>query len=82
MKMLRTENELISLENVRKVTHRMNTSKHTSKGVAYTIDHHSIHIQYLEEKMWENIECGEDATGKEKAQRLFEEIFKILSEKA
>lgn len=82
MKMLRTENELISLENVRKVSLRTNTSKHTSKGVPYTIDHYSIYIQYLEEKMWEHIECGENVSGKVKAQQLFEEIFKILSEKA
>lgn len=81
MKILRTENELISLENVRKVTLHNDTTKHISKGVPYTTNHYEIRIHYLEEK-WELIHCGENATGKAKAELLFEKIFKILSEKA
>lgn len=82
MKLLRTENELISLENVRKVTLHTNATQHTKKGVAYTVNHYSIDIQYLEERAFEHIKCGDDAAGKEKSDRLFEQIFEILSEKA
>ena len=82
MKLLRTENELISLENVRKVSLNKETTKHTSMGKPYTIDHYDIYIDYSDGKSREHIKCGEDTKGKEKSDRLFETIYQILSEKA
>lgn len=80
MKLLCTENELISLENVRKVSLNKETTKHTSMGKPYTIDHYDIHIDYSDGNR-EHIKCGEDANGKGKSDRLFKTIYQILSEK-
>lgn len=81
MKILMTENELISLENVRKVTRKCTTSNHTRRGMAYSIDHHQITIMYCgKDEFAEHIDCGEDAKGKEKAEAIFNEIYKILAE--
>lgn len=81
MKIIRIENELISLENVRKVILRTDTSKHTCKGSPYTTNHYALWILYLDDKT-ECIECGKDITGKAKAELYLEKIFNILSEKA
>lgn len=81
MKIIRVKNELVSLENVRKVTLHTDTSKHTCKGIPYTTNHYAIWVLYLDDKS-ERIDCGEDAMGEAKAEYYFEKILNILSEKA
>lgn len=81
MKIIRTANSIISLENVRRVEFRESTSQHTRAGQKYTIDHYSISIIYTNDKS-EHIECGENKNGEDKANRLMDKIFEILAEKA
>ena len=79
MKVLITKDALIVLENVRKVERKCYTTNHTSKGVKYSIDHHYITITYIDDKE-ERIDCGEDLEGKQKANEIFIDIYKTLSE--
>lgn len=81
MKILRTDNELISLENVRKVTARKVTSKHTSMGKPYTIVTHTVVVEYCDNHA-EHIECGEDAEGARMSKMILDNIYQIfISEK-
>ena len=81
MKIIRTANSIISLENVRRVEFRESTSQHTRAGQRYSIDHYSISIIYTNDKS-EHIECGDNKAGEDKANRLMDKIFEILAEKA
>lgn len=79
MKILMTDNELISLENVRKVERKCHTTNHTRRGTAYSVDHYQITISYCgKDEFAEHIDCGEDAKGKAKAEELFSKIYGIL----
>lgn len=77
MKIIRTLNSIISLEDVRRVEFRESSSQHTRAGQKYTIDHYSISIIYTNDKS-EHIDCGENKNGKDKADRLMDKIFEIL----
>ena len=79
MKILITKDALIVLENVRKIERKFYTTDHTSRGIKYSIDHHYIIITYIDGKE-EKIDCGEDSEGKQKANEIFIDIYKILSE--
>ena len=78
MKIIRTNNSIISLENVRRVELHESTTNHTSMGKKYSIDHYSIGITYCDDKH-QSITCGEDAKGQDTANRLLDKIFEILS---
>jgi hypothetical protein len=78
MKVLVTENEIINLENVRRVERRCNTSKHTCKGVPYLINHYSI-VFIFDGSYQDLINCGTNEKGKEKADKIFNEVYEILS---
>ena len=81
MKILRTDNELISLENVRKVTANKTTSKHTSMGKPYTLDTHTVIIEYCDNHI-ERIKCGEDTEGAKMSKMILDNIYQIfISEK-
>ena len=81
MKIIRTTNSIISLENVRRVECHEYSSQHTRAGQKYTIDHYRISIVYCDDKS-EHIECGENKEGQEKAERLMNKIFEILAKEA
>lgn len=81
MKIIRTTNSIISLENVRRVECHESTSQHTSMGKKYTIDHYRISVVYCDDKS-EHIECGENKEGQDKADRLMDKIFEILAKEA
>lgn len=78
MKMLLTQNAIITLENVRKVEYKYYTTNHTSMGRKYSIIHHSIRITYLDDK-FEIIDCGEDEEGLLKSKEIFTNIRNVLS---
>lgn len=78
MKIIRTANSIISLENVRRVELYETSSQHTRSGQKYTVDHYSIGISYINDKS-EYIECGENKDGEDKANRLMDRIFEILA---
>ena len=77
MKILMTETMMIALENIRRIERKCNTTNHTRRGTAYSVNHHSIVIIYTDGSS-EHIECGEDASGEEKANDIFNNIYKIL----
>lgn len=81
MKIIRTTDSIISLENVRRVELITSTSQHTRAGQKYTIDHYQICIVYCDSKA-EHIECGEDKAGEEKSNHLMDKIFEILAKEA
>lgn len=81
MKVIRTTNSIISLENVRRVEFHESTSQHTRAGQKYTIDHYSISIIYTNDTS-EHIECGENKSGKDRADGLMDKIFEILTKEA
>ena len=81
MKVIKITNSIISLENVRRVERRKTTSQHTKSGQKYSIDHYSVSVIYTDDKA-EHIECGRDADGQDRADRLMDEIFEILSKEA
>ena len=80
MKLIKTANSIISLENVRRVDLNKSESKHTRNyGEKYTITTYSIFINY-NNNTCERIECGEDATGAMAAETWFSKIADILSD--
>lgn len=79
MKMLITTNELISLENVRRVERKVVESKHTSYGKPYIVKHYEILIVYTDGQE-ERLCCGEDALGKKTCAEYFKTIYEELSE--
>ena len=79
MKVLKTNNSIISLENVRRVDKFTTTSKHTSYGKPYTITHHRIEVSYFNDE-YVHIECGEDEAGKAQCDAIFNTIYNKLSE--
>ena len=81
MKIIRTTNSIISLEDVRRVELRGISSQHTRGGQRYTIDHYSIDIVYTNDKS-ERIDCGKNKDGEDKANRLMDKIFEILAKEA
>ena len=81
MKVIRTANSIISLENVRRVELYERSSQHTRAGQKYSVDHYSIGIAYINDTS-EYIECGENKDGKDKADRLMDRIFDILAKEA
>lgn len=81
MKIIRTTNSIISLEDVRRVEFRGSSSQHTRDGQKYIVDHYSISIIYTNDKS-ERIDCGENKDGKDKADRLMDKIFEILAKEA
>ena len=79
MKLINTLNSIVSLENVRRVDLNKSESKHTRNyGEKYTITNYTIIIRYNDNTA-EHITCGEDASGKAKADDLFAKIGAILS---
>ena len=78
MKVIRTANSIISLENVRRVELHESSSQHTRAGQKYTVDHYRVGIAYINDKS-EYIECGENSDGEDKANRLMDRIFEILA---
>ena len=79
MKMLMTTDEIISLENVRRVERRVTESKHTSYGKPYIIKHYEVLIIYTEGQA-EHIRCGEDTRGEKACAEYFKTIYEKLSE--
>ena len=80
MKLIKTANSIISLENVRRVDLNKSESKHTRNyGEKYTITDYTIFIHY-NNNTCERIECGEDASGKMAAETWFSKIADILSD--
>lgn len=79
MKMLMTADEIISLENVRRVERRATESKHTSYGKPYTVKHYEILIIYTDGQA-EHICCGEDTSGEKACAEYFKTIYEKLSE--
>lgn len=79
MKMLMTTNEIISLENVRRVERRVTESRHTSYGKPYTVRHYEILIVYTEGQA-ERIDCGENTPGENACAEYFKTIYETLSE--
>ena len=74
-----TTNEIISLENVRRVERRVTESKHTSYGKPYIMKHYEILIVYTEGQE-EYLCCGEDAPGEKACAEYFKTIYEKLSE--
>lgn len=81
MKIIRTTNSIISLENVRRVELHEYSSQHTRAGQKYSIDHYRISIVYCDDKS-EHIECGDNKEGREKSEQLMDKIFEILKKEA
>ena len=81
MKIIRTTDSIISLENVRRVELDERTSQHTRAGQKYTVSHYSISIVYTDDES-EYIDCGENKGGKDKANKLMDEIAEILTKEA
>ena len=81
MKFIRIDNSIISLENVRRVELNETTSQHTRSGQKYTINHYDVNVIYCDDNN-EYIECGEDAAGADKSERLMNKIFEILTKEA
>lgn len=81
MKLLKTKNRIISLENVIEVEKHESVTNHTSYGKKYSITHYAIIIHYTNDKA-NRIECGEDKKGKENSETIFEKIYEILSKSA
>lgn len=79
MKLIKTNNSIISLENVRRVNLDTYETKHTTYGKPYTISHYEIRIHYTDNLPCERIDCGEDASGKMAAETWFSKIADILS---
>ena len=79
MKVLMTTDEIISLENVRRVERRVTESKHTSYGKPYIVKHYEILIAYTDGQA-EPICCGEDAYGEKACAEYFKTIYEKLSE--
>jgi hypothetical protein len=78
MKIIKIDNnDIISLENVRRVQSVMEETNHTSYGQRYTVKHYRIRIIYNNDNV-ERIECGEDKAGKELSEATMEKIFNIL----
>ena len=80
MKVLMTNNSIVSLENVRKVNKNVFETKHTSRGVPYTLTHYQIAISYRGDQWGETIECGTNSTGEKVCDELFQTIYQKLSE--
>ena len=79
MKMLMTANQIISLENVRRVDRKMTESRHTSYGKPYIVKHYEIVIVYTNDTA-EYIGCGEDTPGEKTCAEYFQTIYEKLSE--
>lgn len=79
MKVLKTNDYIISLENVRKVTRNISETKHTSRGTPYTLTHYQISIAYNNDTWGENIDCGTNSVGEKTCAELFQTIYEILS---
>ena len=80
MKVLMTNDSIVSLENVRRVTKQVFETKHTSRGVPYTLIHHQICISYLGDQRGETIDCGNNDNGAKVCAELFQTIYEKLSE--
>lgn len=79
MKVLMTNNSIISLENVRRVDKHISESRHTSYGKPYTVTHYSISIIYYNDGS-EHIDCGENAADKTQCETIFQTIYDKISE--
>ena len=79
MKILATTNEIISLENVRRVTINTRENKRTKNGVKITVTEYWIHIAYTDGES-ENIDFGEDNNAEKECNAIFQAIIKKLSE--
>lgn len=77
MKLYRTENTIINLENVRKVEFEKSTSQHTCKGEKYLDYHYSILISYMEKDTYTRINLPDN--NETFAKNAFETIFEILN---
>ena len=78
MKLVRVNNEIISLENVRRVNTSVTETSHTSYGRKYVVQHYSIRILYHGGER-EDITCGENEAGEMCLKSIIETIFEILS---
>ena len=79
MKILTTANEIISLENVRRVTINTRENKRTKNGVKITATEYWIYIAYTDGES-ENIDFGEDNNAEKECNAIFQAIIKKLSE--
>ena len=78
MKLLKTADRIYSMEDVRTVSNNTYTTNHVSRGSKYEVVHHHIHIGYTDGHNI-TIECGEDGAGKAMSDKMFNDIFEILS---
>lgn len=78
MKILMTPNELISLENVRRVSKKEHESHHTTYGKKYTITCHYIEITYTNGES-EEIDCGSGENGADLCEATFARIYNLLT---
>ena len=80
MKVIIINKEIISLENVRRVSQHVSERSYTSYGKKYTDYTYALHIYYGNLKEHEYIECGKNEKGQGICDAAFRKIYSILSE--
>lgn len=79
MKILITDNTIVSLENVRRIDFETSVSNHTSQGRKYSVNHYQVRIAYMNGE-YEHLKAGEDEKGKIQSESWKKEIINILRE--
>jgi hypothetical protein len=77
MKIIVTDDVIVSLENVRRVEMKSYSETHSKYGKKYTITNYRLDIDYNDNSS-ERIDCGEDAKGKAQMIEIFNKIVDIL----
>lgn len=77
MKVLKTINKIVSLENVREIVIDTQEDKYTRLGVKITDIIYTIKVFYLDGETVE-LDCGINQEGKELAAMRFKEMYNIL----
>lgn len=78
MKLIKTKNQIVSLENVREVLIRHEEHQRTYAGEKYIVYTSTITINYTDDKS--TYICINQKSELTEAIKIFDEIFEILSE--
>jgi hypothetical protein len=77
MKIIVTDEVIVSLENVRRVEQKSYSETHSTYGKKYTVTNYRLDIDY-DDNTSERIDCGDNDKGKAQMIEIFNKIVDIL----